>query len=83
LYVIQTENRADLIAALEKVGIGSQIHYPTPVHLQGIFKGLGNKVGDFPIAEKLSNTVLSLPFFIGLTEAEQSEVVEVIRVWAV
>ena len=82
LYVIQTENRAELIAALEKVGIGSQIHYPTPVHLQGVFKSLGHQVGDFPIAEKLSNTVLSLPFFIGLTEAEQSEVVTVIRNWA-
>ena len=82
LYVIQTENRSSLVRTLEDAGIGSQIHYPTPVHLQGVFNPLGYKDRDFPIAEKLSNTVLSLPFFIGLTEAEQSEVVKVIKNWA-
>ncbi len=61
LYVVRTERRAELVAALDKAGIGSLIHYPTPPHLQQAYADLGQPRGSYPLAEKLAETVLSLP----------------------
>jgi len=74
LYVIRTQNRDGLQARLKERGIGTAIHYPTPVHLQPYFARLGYKRGSFPIAEKICNEILSLPMFPELTE-EQVETV--------
>lgn len=61
LYVVRTERRAELVAALDKAGIGSLIHYPIPPHLQQAYADLGQPRGSYPLAEKLAETVLSLP----------------------
>lgn len=61
LYVVRTPQRAQVMAALERAGIGSLIHYPIPPHLQQAYAGLGLPPGSFPIAERLADTVLSLP----------------------
>jgi dTDP-3-amino-3,4,6-trideoxy-alpha-D-glucose transaminase len=61
LYVVRTERRAELQAALDKAGIGWLIHYPIPPHLQQAYADLGLPQGSFPLAEKLADTVLSLP----------------------
>ena len=66
LFVIKTVDREKLQKHLALQGIGTMIHYPIPPHLQKCYKYLGFKKGDFPIAERLSNEVLSLPLFIGL-----------------
>lgn len=66
-YIIQTDRRDDLQAALREAGIGTLIHYPIPPHLQPAYEHLNYKEGDFPIAEKLANTMLSLPIYPGLT----------------
>ena len=55
---------------LDKNGVGTSIHYPTPPHLQKAYKELGYKKGDFPIAEKLAKTSLSLPLYPGLEEGQ-------------
>ena len=60
-FVIQTKKRNQLKKYLEKNGIPSLIHYPVPIHLQPAAKFLGYKKGDFPMTEKLSNTMLTLP----------------------
>lgn len=51
-------------------GIETNIHYPTPIHLQPAYKELGFKQGDFPVAEKLAKTTLSLPMFPELRDDE-------------
>ena len=62
LFVIRVGDRNQFQSHMKKNGIGTMIHYPIPPHLQKAYKELGYKVGDFPIAEKLANTSLSLPF---------------------
>lgn len=61
LYVIQNKNRDLLMKELEKNNVGTLIHYPIPPHLQKAYARHGWKKGDFPIAEKLSGDILSLP----------------------
>lgn len=61
LYVIQTEGREQLMQALSAAGIGSQIHYPIPPHMQEAYSGLGFAPDDFPVARRLADRVMSLP----------------------
>jgi dTDP-4-amino-4,6-dideoxygalactose transaminase len=70
LYVIKTNYRDALQSFLSQNGIDTLIHYPVPPHLQEAYKDLGFKRGDFPIAETLSETCISLPLYIGLKEEE-------------
>jgi dTDP-4-amino-4,6-dideoxygalactose transaminase len=66
LYVIRTKKRDELQNYLNYNGIGTLIHYPIPPHLQEAYKDLGYKKGDFPIAEEIGNTALSLPLWPGM-----------------
>jgi dTDP-4-amino-4,6-dideoxygalactose transaminase len=68
LYVIRTEKRDALQQYLAECNIGTMIHYPVPPHLQEAYKDLGFKVGDFPIAEELAKTSLSIPLWPGMTK---------------
>jgi dTDP-4-amino-4,6-dideoxygalactose transaminase len=79
LYVIRTEMRDNLQNHLNNKGIGTLIHYPTPPHLQSAYEHLGFKKGDFPIAEKLSNTSLSIPIWPGMKKELVYKVVSEIR----
>ena len=78
LYVIRTTKRDELQTYLNNFGIGTLIHYPIPPHLQKAYNYLGYKCGDFPIAEKLSNTMLSLPIWPGMSEDQVDYVCNVI-----
>ena len=75
LFVIRTKKRDQLKKHLEEKGIQTAVHYPTPVHLQESFRFLGYKKGDFPVAEKLADEILSIPMFPELTESELMAVV--------
>jgi dTDP-4-amino-4,6-dideoxygalactose transaminase len=68
LFVIRTKKRNELQKYLTDKGIGTAIHYPVPPHLQNAFLDLNCKKGDFPIAEEISDTCLSLPLYPGLTD---------------
>ena len=68
LFVIRVKERARLQEHLAAQGIGTMIHYPVPPHLQKAYKELGYKAGDFPLAEEIADTCLSLPIFPGLAE---------------
>lgn len=61
LYVIRTAQRDDLQRHLAANGVGTQVHYPIPPHLSKAYAGSGWKRGDFPLAEKFADEVLSLP----------------------
>ena len=71
--------RAELMAALDKAGIGSLIHYPIPPHLQQAYADLGRPKGSFPLAEKLAETVLSLPMGAHMKLEAVDEVAAVVR----
>jgi dTDP-4-amino-4,6-dideoxygalactose transaminase len=79
LFVIRTKQRDELRKYLAENGVETGIHYPVPLHLTPSFKWLGYKPGDFPIAEKFSNEILSLPIFPGMTKDEIDYVIEVIQ----
>lgn len=79
LFVVRCEERDRLQAYLEEHGIGTNIHYPIPMHEQKAFAGYDLPHGSFPIAEKLASFVLSIPMFNGMTEEEVSEVIETIN----
>ncbi len=68
LYVIRTANRDAVSEALKEKGIQTMIHYPVPPHLQKAYDHLGYKKSDFPIAEEIAKTCLSLPVWPGMTE---------------
>ena len=75
-YVIHTSKRDELMNYLKENEIGTIIHYPIPPHLQKAYEYLGYKKGDLPIAEKYADEVLSLPMYNGMSEEEQSYVIE-------
>ncbi|MBW7465458.1 DegT/DnrJ/EryC1/StrS family aminotransferase [Pontibacter aydingkolensis] len=79
IFNIRTKYREALQNHLSKSGIGTAIHYPMPVHLQPAYTFLGYQSGDFPVAEELADTSLSLPLFPGMTEVEQESVIEVVK----
>jgi dTDP-4-amino-4,6-dideoxygalactose transaminase len=75
LYVIRTKEREGLIEHLKNVGVGTGIHYPVPLHLQKAYVSLNYNLGDFPVTEKFSAEIVSLPMFPQLTAQQQSRVV--------
>lgn len=79
LYVIRTNRRNQLKEHLQKSGIGTLIHYPVPPHLQPAYSSLGYSKGDFPIAEELAETCLSLPLWPGLTKYDVAYACETIK----
>ena len=76
--VIQTEQRDRLQAALQQRGVETAIHYPLPAHLQPVYQGLAEP-GSLPITERLAGTVLSLPIYPELTDAEIDAVAAAVR----
>lgn len=79
LYVIQAPKRDKLIKYLASKGIECGIHYPVPLHLQKSLNYLGYRKGDFPIAEKLSKEILSLPIYPELTFKQQDFIIGSIK----
>ena len=78
-FVVHTDKRDELQKYLSNAGIGTLIHYPIPPHMSEAYAYLGKKEGDYPIAEKYAKEVLSLPMYNGMTEDEQSYVINTIN----
>jgi dTDP-4-amino-4,6-dideoxygalactose transaminase len=78
-FVIRSERRDALQAHLKKQGIGSEVYYPLPLHLQACYAFLGHKPGDFPVSEKLAAESLALPVYPELAFEDIEYVCESIR----
>lgn len=76
-FVVSCERRDELQLYLEDNGIGTYIHYPIPPHLSKAYRNMGYKKGDYPIAERYANTLLSLPLYMGMTDKEQNYIISV------
>jgi dTDP-4-amino-4,6-dideoxygalactose transaminase len=81
VYVIRCKNRDKLQKYLFSKGIETKIHYKIPIHLQKSFKYLKYKRGDFPITEKVSREILSLPMFPELREREIEKICFFIKIF--
>lgn len=79
LYVIRTNFRNELMAYLTERGIGCLIHYPTPVHRQVAYKNIFSEKIHFPVAEAVSEQILSLPMHGHIKEEEVEYVCQAIR----
>lgn len=79
VYVVRVQNRDAVQKQLSEKGISTGLHYPVPLHLQKAYAGAGYKSGDFPVTEKVTAEILSLPMFPGLTKEQQLYIAEVLR----
>jgi dTDP-4-amino-4,6-dideoxygalactose transaminase len=77
-FIIQTDKRDELKKFLSEKEIDTKIHYPIPIHLQDAAKYLGYRRGDFPVTEKQTGTILSLPVFPELSDDQVQYVADTI-----
>lgn len=79
IFAVLCDRRDDLEKFLNDNGIGTNKHYPTPMHLQGAYKDLDIKKGELPLAEKISACELSIPIYYGMTEDQVSHVINTLN----
>ncbi len=77
-FTVRAQKRDELRACLKDKGVGTEIYYPIPLHLQECYRGLGYKKGDFPVSDRAAEEVMSLPIYAELTEDQQAYVVRMI-----
>ena len=82
IFGIRCHRRDELEKYLNERGIGTNKHYPIPMHLQECYRELGFHEGDFPTAEEISATELSLPMYYGMTDEEIGYVIDMINHFA-
>lgn len=78
-YTIKVDDRENVQAKLESLGIPTAIHYPVPLNLQPVFAYLKQSAGTFPVAEYIASKVISLPMHPYLTRAQQDQVIDSVR----
>jgi dTDP-4-amino-4,6-dideoxygalactose transaminase len=72
MHVVQSEDREKMINKLKEKSISTGVYYPVPMHLKKVYKGLGYKDGDMPVAEYLSHRTFAIPIFPELTPKEKN-----------
>lgn len=81
IFAVRCRQRDGLEEYLNQKGIGTNKHYPIPMHLQEAYAELQIPRGALPVAEEISGTQLSLPMYYGMTEEEVSYVIEALNTW--
>jgi dTDP-4-amino-4,6-dideoxygalactose transaminase len=80
-FVIRARDRDKLRSYLAEKGIGTEVYYPLPLHLQPCFKDLGYEAGDFPESVRAAQEALAIPIYPELGEAAQRRVVDMIALF--
>jgi dTDP-4-amino-4,6-dideoxygalactose transaminase len=78
LYIIQVEERDELIRYLQANGVASGIYYPVPLHRQNVYLDLGYEEGSLPKSEEASRRTMALPLYPEMTDVEQQYVIETV-----
>ena len=79
MYILQSENRNEVLEKLKERGVATGVYYPVPLHLQKVYKNLGYKEGDMPVSEYLSHRTFAIPVYPELTEEQIKYIVESIK----
>lgn len=79
IFAIRCKNRDRLEQYLEEKGIGTNKHYPIPLHLQKAYAGLGIPKSTYPVAEEISATELSIPMYYGMSDDQVQYVIDTIN----
>ena len=82
IFAIRAEERNRLQLYLNEHGIGTNCHYPIPIHEQKAYESLGIANGNLPIAELISKTEISIPMYYGLEDCEVEYIIELLNKWA-
>jgi dTDP-4-amino-4,6-dideoxygalactose transaminase len=78
-YAVRVKNRDKVMEGLKARGVAALIHYPIPIHMQEAYADHGYKVGDFPLSEKITTEILSLPMFPHMTVDQVKEVARALK----
>jgi dTDP-4-amino-4,6-dideoxygalactose transaminase len=78
-YAVRVKNREKVMEGLKAKGVSSLIHYPIPIHMQEAYADHGYKAGDFPLSEKITSEILSLPMFPHMTAEQVKEVAQAVK----
>jgi len=76
MYILQSENREEIIEKLKEAGIATGVYYPVPLHLQKVYKNLGYKEGDMPVSEYLSHRTFAIPVYPELTKEQVNYIIQ-------
>lgn len=79
IFAVRTEQRNQLADFLITHGIKTTIHYPIPIHLQKAYESLKIEKGQFPIAEKISSTELSIPLYYGIQDKQIEHIISILN----
>ena len=79
MYILQSEEREIILGKLKEKGVATGVYYPVPLHLQKVYKNLGYKEGDMPVAEYLSHRTFAIPVYPELTKEQVDYVIDSIK----
>lgn len=79
IFAVRTEDRDGLEKYLNDNGVGTNKHYPTPMHLQGAYTDLNIKKGELPLAEEISSHELSIPMYYGMSDEDVNYVIDLLN----
>ncbi|MGG7141952.1 DegT/DnrJ/EryC1/StrS family aminotransferase [Clostridium nigeriense] len=79
MYILQSENREEVIEKLKEAGIATGVYYPVPLHLQKVYKNLGYKEGDMPVSEYLSHRTFAIPVYPELTREQVDYIISKLK----
>ena len=79
MYILQSENREEVLAKLKEAGIATGVYYPVPLHLQKVYKNLGYKEGDMPVSEYLSHRTFAIPVYPELTKEQVDYIISKVK----
>ena len=79
MYILQSENREEVLTKLKEKGVATGVYYPVPLHLQKVYKNLGYNEGDMPVSEYLSHRTFAIPVYPELNEEQIKYIIDSVK----